>query len=174
MSDVIDLAVMLTECDVTCEFQHVPSSYDPKSKDWQGICWRVTIRTPRGEFSTDYKEGIGHLPQNWGFSIPPRSVDDLTAMRQVLLHGRRFNTVTGNLRPERLPVPKSESVLSCLFSDAQAGEDEFSEFCANCGYDEDSRKAEAVWRACRDTAANLHRLFTGEQFDRLAEALREV
>lgn len=67
--------------------------------------------------------------------------------------------------------PDAEGCLECLLSDAQAGEQDFHNFCSDMGYDEDSRKAEATWRACQRTAREMRRLLGGD-FDLFAQAER--
>ena len=42
--------------------------------------------------------------------------------------------------------PQIDSVLECLQSDNLCSQDTFEDFCANCGYDEDSRKAEKIYK----------------------------
>jgi len=54
--------------------------------------------------------------------------------------------------------PRVDDVLDSLLSDAQAGEQTFEDFCADFGYDSDSRKAEKIWRACQRVAKNMKRL----------------
>jgi hypothetical protein len=49
-------------------------------------------------------------------------------------------------------------------SDAQAGEQTFEDFCAEFGYDPDSRKAEKTWQACRLVTKNMKRLL-GKEYD---------
>ncbi len=62
-------------------------------------------------------------------------------------------------------------MLDCLLSDSQAGEQDFEEFCAEFGYDTDSRKAERTWKACRAQAPKVKRLL-GEDFERFLYADR--
>lgn len=45
--------------------------------------------------------------------------------------------------------PTLERVMECLRTDAIAGEMGFEEFCDEFGYDPDSRRAEAVHKACQ-------------------------
>jgi hypothetical protein len=45
--------------------------------------------------------------------------------------------------------------LECILSDAIAGLDTFSNFCSEFGYDENSRNAEKVWKACKRSSAKL-------------------
>lgn len=65
--------------------------------------------------------------------------------------------------------PDVPSVVSSLCSDALAGEQSFSDFCSDFGYDEDSRKAEKIWKACRAVSPRVRR-FLSVSFDRCAEA----
>lgn len=65
--------------------------------------------------------------------------------------------------------PTAASVLESLFLDARMGRETFAVFCGGMGYDEDSRSAEATWRACRDTFVELVNVFPGATFDRLEE-----
>jgi hypothetical protein len=49
--------------------------------------------------------------------------------------------------------------MKCLVSDAAAGAETFEDFCGDFGYDTDSRSAERTWKACRQMADQLRRLF---------------
>lgn len=51
--------------------------------------------------------------------------------------------------------PTADEVLNCLVSDARASETTFADFCSEFGYDEDSRKAERTYKACRRIGAKL-------------------
>lgn len=57
---------------------------------------------------------------------------------------------------DREPTP--EEVLECLLSDAWAADGTFEDFCANCGYDEDSRKAERIYYECKRIDKGLDQL----------------
>ena len=60
--------------------------------------------------------------------------------------------------------PEPRELLSCLASDATLGDQAFSDFCAELGYDEDSRKAHATWEACKASAEKLQAVF-GSRFE---------
>jgi len=60
--------------------------------------------------------------------------------------------------------PTAEGCLECLLSDAQSGSEDFEEFCANCGYDSDSRKAERIWKGCKKVREKMKRLL-GNDFE---------
>jgi hypothetical protein len=64
----------------------------------------------------------------------------------------------------RTDGPTADLCLRDLLSDANAGDNDFHEFCSALGYDEDSRKAEATWRACQNINKNMRRLL-GSDYD---------
>jgi hypothetical protein len=65
--------------------------------------------------------------------------------------------------------PTIGTVLRCLRSDAGAYNLSFEEWCDEYGYDNDSRRAERTYNACRDTAADLENLLGPGGFDELME-----
>lgn len=67
--------------------------------------------------------------------------------------------------------PTVEGVLECLLNDAQAGQENFEEFCRELGYDQDSRRAEQIWKACRATERSMRRLL-GEDYEAFLYAER--
>jgi len=60
--------------------------------------------------------------------------------------------------------PTAEGTLECLLSDAQAGSQDFEEFCGDMGYDTDSRKAERTWKACQKVSEGMQRLL-GDDYE---------
>lgn len=65
--------------------------------------------------------------------------------------------------------PRPEDVLDCLLSDATGELDDFDAWCAEYGYDTDSRKAYRMWEACRKTRTDLVALLGSEEtFDLFA------
>ncbi len=63
-------------------------------------------------------------------------------------------------------------VIYSLLSDTQAGQESFSDFCGNFGYDEDSRKAESTWNACRENGRKFMAV-VGDLLPELEKLLRE-
>ena len=55
--------------------------------------------------------------------------------------------------------PARDEVLDNLQSDCRFGDESFDDFCADLGYDTDSRRAYATWEACRDQMFEMRRLF---------------
>lgn len=65
--------------------------------------------------------------------------------------------------------PTAADVLSCLLMDARAAGSTFEDWCADLGYDSDSRKAERVWDACRKIAPKVQ-AFCGDDLSALERA----
>ena len=55
--------------------------------------------------------------------------------------------------------PSLADVLDCMASDAAGCNQGFESWCADYGYEIDSRKAEKTYKACKANAAKLHRVF---------------
>ena len=47
--------------------------------------------------------------------------------------------------------------------------EDFESFCDEFGYDDDSRSAEQIWRACVKEYKQLTRIFTEKQMEELCE-----
>lgn len=103
----------------------------------------------------------GKVPDGW--------VQGTTAWKMVLRMGQKRLTVPYFTGPAICEEPSPADVLSCLISDARAGELPFPEFAGDMGYDEDSRKAEAIHRACVRMGPKV-RAFLGGNFDEFANA----
>lgn len=65
--------------------------------------------------------------------------------------------------------PSAYDVLACISGDVNCPEN-FADFCAEYGYDEDSRKAEATFKRCHAFGVQLREFFPeGEERDALCE-----
>lgn len=74
--------------------------------------------------------------------------------------------------PELRSPSDLRNAFECFLTDAIAGEQDFDSFCGDFGYDNDSRKAENIYKACVKTAQKAARLVDGDLYE-LANALRE-
>lgn len=99
---------------------------------------------------------VGSAPEGWGDR-------GASAWKVKLVRRGRQLTVGFFTGSAITNDPDAASVISCLISDARAGEQSFEEFCSDFGYDEDSRKAEKTWNACRIIAPRIER-FLGDDF----------
>lgn len=84
---------------------------------------------------------------------------------KVTLRGfRRVMTVYFSMGYGHSREPSTYDVLECMRSDSGSAGDTFEDFCANLGYDIDSRKAYQIWENVRIQDAKL-RQFLGEHYD---------
>lgn len=72
-----------------------------------------------------------------------------------------------------LPSPAAASVINCLLTDASLGNDTHTDFCANLGYDEDSRKGLEIYLSCQKIGNELNAFFTSAERERLNELLED-
>ena len=65
--------------------------------------------------------------------------------------------------------PTASDVLECLASDASGVDNaqSFDDWCAEYGYDNDSRKAEKTYKTCQRQADNLRNFLGNENFETL-------
>lgn len=90
------------------------------------------------------------------------SARDMDHWRVVLKAGRsRMTTYFSMGFGHNGKAPKASDVLSCMASDASSANEPFEDWCANYGYDTDSRKAEKTYKAVQAQTAKL-RKFLGE------------
>jgi hypothetical protein len=168
-----ELARILAAAGVTMTAKHLPTTYDPTSKEWQRVKWEVTIRSARGSFATEYSQGLGHLP-NWPKCGQPQSFDDVADVNETLKTGKICKIgPSGNwfIKGKPLAPPELPDVMGSLLSDASAADyATFEEWARDMGDDPDSRRAETIFRACQQTALDLNRVVGAA----LVEQLRPI
>ncbi len=90
--------------------------------------------------------------------------------RVTLRLGRRRLTTTFRMgMAHGGKAPDAAGVVYSLLIDARAGELSFEDFCGELGYDQDSRRAEQIWKACNRVAPRV-RCLLGEHFEMLEGA----
>ena len=105
-----------------------------------------------GKKSFDFKMGVAHFTSR---------ISKSGKLNKKPLNGISFRQYDNDLRQELdgwAHPPSKEEVLECLYSDADCGNDTFSDFCSNLGYDKDSRKALEIYLACQETALKIRKL----------------
>lgn len=73
----------------------------------------------------------------------------------------RFPFYASIANPDMTKKEDLLSALSCIVRDADAGAFPFRDFCADFGYDEDSRKALKTWKTCKSMEKRLQRVLDG-------------
>lgn len=120
--------------------------------DWKADKWIFKIQGK----TFDYYTGLG-LRYKDESEYHLESPYDTTCRTQLLGHIRK---------------PSVYDLFYAICLDAIFGEDTFEGFCANCGYDEDSRRAYATWQTCQETAMQLKRL--GVDYHALSNYLSDI
>jgi hypothetical protein len=134
--------------------------------------WRVTFSTPRGSITADYSQGIGYLP---GYQHGRKTVDSDAAERAAAESGKwgGYDRPAGYGRP--LPGPDAAEVMHSLLSDAEAIDyPTCEEWADNFGFDRDSRKGEAIYRACLDVGLKLRAMLGDTTMTQLRELLQDL
>lgn len=130
---------------------------------WQAYRWRVRLTIEDRMHEFDYWCGLAHATRKPSEVKP--SDAQVPEVTDALLRAIRPNgvvTVKEFYKPLWAKAPRLREVLQALQSDASVPK-RFADFCAEFGYDSDSRKAEATHAACKETAKALHKLF-GEAY----------
>lgn len=116
-----------------------------RDNDWKCDQWRVQLTSKAGYWSTDYFTGLG------------------------LRSKSRQSWAT--------PTPKKPAVadvLHSLFMDASAADYNFSDWCAEYGYSDDSIKALNIYKQCLETATALRKHFSPEQRQAIQAIISEM
>ncbi len=135
----------------------------PRKRDgWDCDAWRISFSRGAAALDQDYFTGTGHRK-----SARPMPAD-IARLRPNIL--ARHDWEKANLTPV---APTAGSVLYSLLMDASGAEENFHDWCANYGYDTDSRKALATYEACCSIRADVNKFFTAAERAELAAILED-
>lgn len=159
MTDVLE-ALGIT-IDATYVPHKTPSGESPVLR------WRISVRRNGRQFhETDYSAGCAHSPEY------NRNGGRVTvAVVQECDTGWRADRPGWYGTP--VPPPDVADVMRSLLLDASSTDENFNDWCANYGFDTDSRKAEASFNQCRETAAALRRTFDRDEMASLEDAFSD-
>lgn len=135
---------------------------ETKRDEWKCDEWRVTFKANRIDFTTPFYTGTGHR------AAPKKHVWGAPAANDHGPYARRWRE--DNAKPV---APTAATVLASLIMDGAAIDESFADWCANFGYEEDSRKALQTYTDCCETGRKLRMLFTHPQRDALAAMLQD-
>lgn len=122
--------------------------------------------------TTDYMQGIGHVPNYNALKGPKTTLFNDEYLRSCAERGRCGNP--DGIARMPLPAPHAADVLHSLILDSDVLEyGSFEEWASSLGYDEDSRTAEKIYRACLEIALKLRQLLGDELIAKLRDALQE-
>lgn len=151
---------------VGAEFVPLSRSRNANKKDGRGkprltLNWRVTLaKAGRDILTTDYSAGVAHCPAHKRIKNQFRpTMDEWAAVEWECEKGKAVSPLAQHsfgLHGSKPIQPDSLDVLYSLASDSDVINcGTFEEWASNLGYDTDSRKAEAIYRACLEIALKL-------------------
>ncbi len=116
------------------------------------------------------REGITIECEYGGAEVPSDWLPGTVGWKCTLTYNRRKLVTAYYTGPAIDQEPSAADVLSCLISDAAVADcPTFEHFCSDMGYDPDSRRALAIYEACKVVAPKLLR-FLGAQYDAFTRA----
>lgn len=184
---------------ITIESTFVPFSRSRNAAEkLPSLNWIVTLkRDGRDVLTTDYGAGMAHCP-SYNSKAPQRWNRPDRMWQSAICAWECENGFQAVLEPWRqdfkrrqrarsqteiearnpttfFPIlPDPASVVACLCLDAGVLDyATFEEWAPECGYEEDSRKGEALYRACLETALRLRAGLGETLLSELSEAARE-
>lgn len=102
------------------------------------------------------------------FQLPGLTENDI---QRRTLYGRRYLQLVESMRKPQ--APHAAGVLHSLILDSSAAGQSFESWCDEYGYDSDSRKAEATYRACQKNADDLRAVIPMDVLTALETALQD-
>lgn len=123
---------------------------------WKHFQWSISINGVSFQFNT----GLGHITPYYKKHSIGKNPKPANSLANADLQGW-------------LHVPTLESVLECLFSDADCGTQSFNDFCDNMGYSTDSLKALDIYRECMEVAPKLRKAL-GNEYNAALERIQEL
>lgn len=122
------------------------------------INWRISLASVTGSLTTDYTQGIAHIP-NYRHEFR-RTLDVVEREKLAAEKGKYTATPNNMFGQKSLPVPKLDDVLHSLCMDASVLDaDCFEEWAPEFGYDPDSIKARKLFDECIAIALKVRAVF---------------
>lgn len=153
--------------DVAYSAQFVPQSQSRnKGEKNPSLNWTITVTRGRMSITTDYTQGIGHMP---GYQQMRRRTLDVAKQEETAAETGKVIPLGTTWKPGKtIPVPSLDDVLYSLVMDASTIDcATYEEFASEYGYDEDSRKGEAIYRAGLEIGLRMRSMFGEEGLTRL-------
>jgi len=147
------LADALEAAGITIEAVFVPAAKGTPSKDLR-LNWRIAVDVKgRRILETDYTQGVGHCP---AYKVDAKTLGGRNcvmrwdAIERECITGKSCYTQGSTAwTPKPIPAPTAAEIMYCLISEASAiDHPTYESWASEFGYDEDSRKGEAIYRAC--------------------------
>ena len=119
-------------------------------------------------------EYTGSKKADWGNDAPENwNHHNVTVTNTETENEIEFDFWASIAKPELESEYDILNAFYCFISDAISGTYTFEEFCSEFGYDEDSRRAEKIWKECKKSYGKLISIFDGDIYD-LVNELQEI
>ena len=150
---------------LTIKSTHIALRLGKKKEDWDHDEWEITVSYNGGEYTTQYKTGLGHRKC-------------IKNTKQDYIRGvAYYSTPKGNMPLKEAckgnylqpMLPSIADVISSLLLDSSSADETFEDWCGNFGYDTDSRKALATYMKCQETRSAMLKFFGCELFNTLSQ-----
>lgn len=155
-------------------------------EDWPCIAFKVRLNY-KGHpvLETDYSLGVGYvtIPKRWEDQPNNLTADEICAfnalrnnphaqLKDKTLHA----SFAAKLAKAQKVTPQLADVMHSLMMDGEAYFDAatFEDWAANCSYDTDSRKAEAIYRKCDEIGRQLARGIPSDVLAKVREIVSEL
>lgn len=139
--------------------------------------WHVSIANGSRTLTTDYQQGIAHIPGYQQRMSGRMSVDEFDSIKRACETGKaggRDSNLGIYLGAKPIPAPELRDVLHSLVLDAGALDyASFEDWAADFGYDTDSREAERIYKACVKIGLELRALIGDAGIASLREAAQD-
>ncbi len=181
MSDKTKINETIAELGLTMTTEFIPWSKSRNAGEKEpSLNWKVTIlRNGRAFLTTDYMQGKGHcLAQQVPMSMfgGQNSVLRDDAVRLECETGKESHALANGqiISGKAISGPDITDVLYSLVTDSDVIEHPtYEDWAENFGYDPDSRKGEAIYRACLETALKMRNAIGEDGLAKLRDAFQD-
>lgn len=148
--------------------EFVPQRLSRHAKETRpSLNWRITLAKGGATLTTDYTQGIAHLP---GYEFGRQTIERQEQEQRAANTGKYGGQLVGRA----IPAPPFTEVLQCLLLDAEVLDSpSFEHWAADLGFDTDSRSAERTYRECLEISLKLRAILGDAEMVRLREVLRD-
>lgn len=153
------------------EFTAVCVGKDTKD-EWEHFAWRVTFDKPNSpRFAVDYKTGLGRLNPATPAQLRQADAKYPEPRLPGTVYGREYPKYLNSMRTPKPPT--ATDVLASLCLDGQAIGQSFEDWCDDCGYNTDSRKALDIYMLCQTNAERLCAVLGGALMAQIVELVQD-
>lgn len=184
-TNAVDYAAKLSEIvpDLSYAAKFIPQSNSRNAVEKaHSLNWVITLNRGPHSLTTDYMQGIGHVPGRPSCLRMTLFVEENDKHAAETGRGKWYQCdgTDGQekgfhmLRDRRIPAPSLPDVLHSLVMDSTAlGYADFETWAEEYGYDTDSRKAESVYKQCLEIGLKLRAMFGDKKLSELRELFQD-